>query len=53
MDLAAWIALATAVDFLRKHGRPERVRFVLFDGGAYGAFSACAGTTDVAVVLEC
>ena len=38
MDLAAWIALATAVDFLRKHDRPERVRFVLFDGGATAHF---------------
>jgi O-acetyl-ADP-ribose deacetylase len=40
MDLAAWIALATAIDFLRKHDRPELVRFVLFGAGAYGAFSA-------------
>ena len=40
MDLAAWIALATAIDFLRKQGRPELVRFVLYGEGAYGAFSA-------------
>jgi O-acetyl-ADP-ribose deacetylase len=40
MDLAAWIALATAIDFLRTSGRPELVRFVLFSDGAYGAFSA-------------
>ncbi len=40
MDQAARIALATAIDFLRRHGRPELVRFVLFDAGAYGAFAA-------------
>ena len=40
MDLAARAALETAIDFLRQHGRPERVRFVLFDAGAYGAFAA-------------
>jgi O-acetyl-ADP-ribose deacetylase len=40
MDQAARIALQTAMDFLRAHGRPEVIRFVLFDGGAYGAFAA-------------
>lgn len=40
MDLAARVALATAIEFLKEHGRPELVRFVLFDAGAYGAFSA-------------
>ena len=40
MDLAARVALQTAIDFLREHGKPQRVRFVLFDGGAYGAFAA-------------
>jgi O-acetyl-ADP-ribose deacetylase len=40
MDLAARGALQTAIDFLREHGKPERVRFVLFDAGAYGAFAA-------------
>ncbi len=40
MDQAARIALGTAIDFLRRHGRPELVRFVLFDAGAYGAFAA-------------
>ena len=40
MDLAARVALQTAIDFLRQHGKPERVRFVLFDAGAYGAFAA-------------
>ncbi len=39
MDLAARVALQTAIDFLRQHGKPERVRFVLFDAGAYGAFA--------------
>lgn len=40
MDQAARIALSTAIEFLRQHGRPELIRFVLFDAGAYGAFSA-------------
>src|SRR5271166_878888 len=40
MDLAARVALQTAIDFLNQHGKPERVRFVLFDAGAYGAFAA-------------
>jgi O-acetyl-ADP-ribose deacetylase (regulator of RNase III) len=40
MDLAARVALQTAIDFLRQHGNPQRVRFVLYDGGAYGAFAA-------------
>jgi len=40
IDRAARIALTTAVDFLRQHGKPELVRFVLFDAGAYGAFAA-------------
>jgi O-acetyl-ADP-ribose deacetylase (regulator of RNase III) len=40
MDQAASIALSTAVDFLKQHGRPELIRFVLFDAGAYGAFAA-------------
>jgi O-acetyl-ADP-ribose deacetylase (regulator of RNase III) len=40
MDLAARVALQTAIDFLRQHSKPERVRFVLFDAGAYGAFAA-------------
>lgn len=40
MDQAARIALSTAIDFLRQHGQPELIRFVLFDAGAYGAFSA-------------
>jgi O-acetyl-ADP-ribose deacetylase len=40
MDQAARIALSTAIEFLWEHGRPELVRFVLFDAGAYGAFAA-------------
>ncbi len=40
IDQAARVALSTAVDFLKQHGRPELVRFVLFDAGAYGAFAA-------------
>ncbi len=40
MDQAARIALSTAIDFLRQHGQPDLIRFVLFDGGAYGAFAA-------------
>jgi O-acetyl-ADP-ribose deacetylase (regulator of RNase III) len=40
INLAARTALATAVDFLRGHGKPELVRFVLFDAAAYAAFAA-------------
>ena len=40
MDQAARVALRTAIEFLQAHKRPELVRFVLFDAGAYGAFSA-------------
>ncbi len=40
MDQAARIALRTAIDFLKEHGRPTVIRFVLFDAGAYGAFAA-------------
>jgi O-acetyl-ADP-ribose deacetylase (regulator of RNase III) len=40
MDQAARVALRTAIEFLKLHGRPERVCFVLFDAGAYGAFAA-------------
>jgi O-acetyl-ADP-ribose deacetylase (regulator of RNase III) len=40
MDQAARIALGTAIDFLREHGRHARVRFVLFGPDAYGAFAA-------------
>ncbi len=40
MGLAARVALQTASDFLRQNGKPQRVRFALFDAGAYGAFAA-------------
>jgi O-acetyl-ADP-ribose deacetylase (regulator of RNase III) len=40
MDQAARVALRTAIEFLKEHGRPEVIRFVLFDAGAYGAFAA-------------
>jgi O-acetyl-ADP-ribose deacetylase (regulator of RNase III) len=40
MDQAARVALRTAIVFLKEHGRPELIRFVLFDAGAYGAFAA-------------
>jgi O-acetyl-ADP-ribose deacetylase (regulator of RNase III) len=40
IDQAARVALETAIDFLGEHGKPELVRFVLFDGAAYGAFAA-------------
>jgi len=40
IDRAARIALSTAIEFLKENGRPELVRFVLFDAGAYGAFAA-------------
>lgn len=38
-DLAADVSLRTVVDFLRLHGQPDLVRFVLFDSGTYGAFA--------------
>jgi O-acetyl-ADP-ribose deacetylase (regulator of RNase III) len=37
---AARVALKTVIDFLNEHGKPELVRFVLFDAGSYGSFSA-------------
>ncbi|MHC4399789.1 MAG: O-acetyl-ADP-ribose deacetylase [Planctomycetota bacterium] len=40
IDQAARVALGTTIDFLREHGKPELVRFVLFSDGAYGAFAA-------------
>jgi len=40
MDQAARVAIAAALDFLEKHGKPELVRFVLFGAEAYGVFSA-------------
>ncbi len=39
-DQAARVALRTVLDFLRETEEPLRVRFVLFDQGAYGAYAA-------------
>jgi O-acetyl-ADP-ribose deacetylase (regulator of RNase III) len=41
---AARIAVGTAAEFLRANGRPELVRFVLFDGKALAAFSEAMPT---------
>jgi O-acetyl-ADP-ribose deacetylase (regulator of RNase III) len=38
-DLAAEVSLRTARDFLIQQGKPALVRFVLFDGGTFGAFA--------------
>jgi len=40
IDMAARTALSTAIEFLKQHGKPELVRFVLFDAAAYIAFAA-------------
>ena len=40
IDLAARTALSTAIDFLNENGKPELVRFVLFDAAAYKSFAA-------------
>ncbi len=39
IDLAAEVSLSTVRDHLFEEQRPDRVRFVLFDAGAYGAFA--------------
>lgn len=39
LDLAANVALKSAIDFLKWHKHPEEVRFVLFGEGAFGAFA--------------
>jgi O-acetyl-ADP-ribose deacetylase (regulator of RNase III) len=39
LDEASRVALATAIAFLKINELPQIVRFVLFDAGAYGAFS--------------
>lgn len=39
VDLAADCSLRTVRDFLLEFARPFEARFVLFDAGAYGAFS--------------
>ena len=38
-DLAAETSLAVVCEFLTTHKKLELVRFVLFDGGTYGAFA--------------
>jgi O-acetyl-ADP-ribose deacetylase (regulator of RNase III) len=40
LDRASRVALQTAIDFLRQHGRPALVRFVLFGQPALEAFQA-------------
>jgi O-acetyl-ADP-ribose deacetylase (regulator of RNase III) len=40
VDQASRIALATTREFLEQDARVERVRFVLFSAGMYGAFAA-------------
>lgn len=40
IDQAARVAIAAALEFAPSRGRVERVRFVLFDAGAFGAFAA-------------
>ncbi len=40
LDRASRVALGTTIEFLRNEKSPALVRFVLFDGGAYGAFAA-------------
>lgn len=39
MDLAAEHSLSAVRDFLCRESRPQDVRFVLFDAGAFGAFA--------------
>ena len=39
VDLAAEASLGVVRDFLIEHGKPQTVRFVLFDQGSYGAFA--------------
>ena len=38
-DLAAQVSLEQTREFLITHGRPERIRFVLFDSGTLGAYA--------------
>ncbi len=39
LDLAAETSLNVVRDFLLEHEQPKLVRFILFDGGAYGAYA--------------
>lgn len=47
LQQAAHIALRTVVAYLRQHGRPKQVRFVLFDDRTYQAYAAA-----LAAILE-
>ncbi len=40
LDQAARLALQTALEFLKTHGQPNLVRFVLFGQTTYGVFAA-------------
>jgi O-acetyl-ADP-ribose deacetylase len=40
IEKASRVALSTAKAFLQEHGRPETVRFVLFDRHAFDIFAA-------------
>lgn len=40
IDQAARVALAETIEFLKQHGKPGLVRFVLFGAGAYRVFAA-------------
>ena len=40
LQQAAHVALRTVAAYLRQHGQPERVRFVLFDDRTYEAYAA-------------
>ena len=44
MDLAAERSLSAVREFLIAHQQPELVRFVLFDGGSFGAFARALET---------
>lgn len=50
IDLAARQALRSVSDFIRDHDAPQHVRFVLFDAGAFGAFSRAL--EELRVVVE-
>lgn len=48
LDQAARVALSTTAGFLRTHGRPGVVRFVLFDRPALAAFSDALADLELA-----
>lgn len=49
VDLAANVALKTAIDFQKWHKAPQEIRFVLFSEGIYGAF---ARSLDIQVEMK-